>query len=78
MTPAKDALSDVEGTPRMDEKESTKSEARNPKQFQMTKTSKFQTNSIRIRGFEYSPILDLFGLLFVSDFDIRISGFVST
>jgi hypothetical protein len=39
----------------------------------MTKTPNFQTNSFRIRGFEFSPILDLFGRLFVSDFEIRIS-----
>ena len=61
------------------ENKNSKHEIRNPKQIQMTKILKFQTNSIRIRGFEFSPILDLFGRLFVSvrgaAFDIRISDF---
>ena len=38
----------------------------------MTKISKFQTNAIRIDGFEFSSILDLFGYPFVSDFVLRI------
>jgi hypothetical protein len=41
----------------------------------MTKISSFQTNPILIGDFEFSPILELFGYPFVSDFDIRISGF---
>ena len=41
----------------------------------MTKIPKFQTNSIRIRGFEFSPILDLIGRLFVSKFEFRIWEF---
>ena len=73
MTRAKHALSNVEGTKR--QIPNSKSEIRNPKQIQMTKIPKLQTNSIRIRGFEFSTILDLFGRLFVSDFDIRISDF---
>jgi hypothetical protein len=41
----------------------------------MTKISRFQTNAILIGGFEFSPILGLFGYPFVSDFGIRISDF---
>jgi len=51
----------------------SKHEIRNSKQFQMTKIPNFQTNSIPHRSLEFSPILDLFGRLFVSDFEIRIS-----
>jgi len=36
----------------------------------MTKIRNFQTISIPNWSFEFSPILDLFGRLFVSDFEI--------
>jgi hypothetical protein len=53
-------------------KTSTNLESRNPKQVQMTKIPKFQTNALMIGGFELFPILGGFGCTFVLGFDIRI------
>jgi hypothetical protein len=47
------------------------------KQIQMSKIQKFQTSSIWIAGFEFSPMLGSYGYSFVSNFAIRVSDFVS-
>jgi len=57
---------------REDAKGKLKSEIRN--KFKMMKNSKFQTNSIRIRCFEFSEFA-ISLTAFVSSFDIRISEF---
>jgi hypothetical protein len=57
--------------------ESTKFEIRNPKQIQMTKKQKIPNNPDSDSSFWIFPILDLFWPRFVSNFDIRISDFLS-
>ena len=55
--------------------ESTKSEFRNPKQFQndeMQNRCNIPNKKVRNRRFEFSSVLGLFGRRFVSDFEILI------
>jgi len=60
----------------MIQKESTKFEARNSKQIQMTKKHNVPNNLIRIPCFGFSRDLSSFGFQFVSDLVLRISDFV--
>jgi CRISPR/Cas system-associated endonuclease/helicase Cas3 len=75
MTPAKHALSDVEGTQKVAQGKNSKHEIRNSKQSQMTKIDKTQNKLFSVSVFWIFRFENFFSG-FVSDFDIRISDFI--